>query len=34
MANAAILEVDRNEHAPLYPRADIYKFFEWYNNRK
>jgi len=33
MANAALLEVDRDEHDPLYPRAEIYKFFEWYNSR-
>ena len=32
MANAALLEVDRDEHDLLYPRAEIYKFFEWYND--
>ncbi|MFI5137439.1 MAG: RloB family protein [Sphingobacteriales bacterium] len=33
MANAAMLETGRDEHDPLYPRAEIYKFFEWYNSR-
>lgn len=34
MANAAMLEMDRNEHDLLYPRAETYKFFEWYNDSR
>jgi hypothetical protein len=30
IANAARLEANRDEHDPLYPRAEIYKFFAWY----
>jgi hypothetical protein len=33
MENAALLEQDRDDHDPLYPRAEIFKFFEWYMNR-
>ncbi|SEO59163.1 RloB family protein [Mucilaginibacter sp. OK283] len=31
MNNAAMLERDRDDHDPSYPRAEVYKFFEWYN---
>jgi hypothetical protein len=33
MANAAALEADRDGHDLLYPRAEIYKFFQWYNEQ-
>ena len=28
--NALLLENDREDHDELYPRAEVYKFFEWY----
>jgi hypothetical protein len=31
--NAAFLEVGREDQDELYPRAEVYKFFEWYLNR-
>lgn len=31
--NAARLEHGRGDHDPLYPRAEIFKFFEWYADR-
>lgn len=30
--NAELLEENRDEHDELYPRAEIYKFFEWYTS--
>lgn len=31
--NAKALEATREDHDGLYPRAEVYKFFEWYFNR-
>jgi hypothetical protein len=31
--NAARLEIARADHDPQYPRAEIFKFFEWYFKR-
>ena len=31
--NAARLEVNRDQQDILYPRAEVYKFFDWYFNR-
>jgi hypothetical protein len=31
--NAAFLEAGREDLDELYPRAEVYRFFEWYHNR-
>jgi hypothetical protein len=33
-ANAQLLEVNRAEHDELYPRAETFRFFEWYQQQR
>lgn len=31
--NAQLLEINRGQQDPLFPRAEIFRFFEWYQGR-